>query len=107
MSGLLRERRGSTPSGLRIEWRHYASTDATRERMEWSIRCGAWEWESEEDYDLVWTWDRVAGLAACLSYIAGMGPEGAAALAATILRNMEPAASDDGDNVIQLRPRQT
>lgn len=105
MSGILNERRGSTPSGLRIEWKHYGRTDETGERFEWSIRCGAWEWESEEDYDLVWTWDRVAGLAACLSYIAGMGPEGAAALAATILRNMEVTTATEDDNVIQLRPR--
>lgn len=73
--------------------------------MQWSIRCGAWEWESEEDYALMWTWDRVSGLAAGLDYITNLGPDGAAALAATIRRNMVTTAAAPNDNVIQLRPR--
>ena len=105
MNGILRERRGHTVNGLRIEWRHVAGSADSREYMQGAIRCGAWEWEFENDYNLVWTWDRMTGLAAGLDYIAGMGPDGAAALAATILRNMEPAANDPTDNVIQLRPR--
>lgn len=96
-------RRGTTVNGIKIEWRRHPRTNDVAEHVTWSISCGAWAWESEPDFDRVWTWDRVAGLATGLAHIADMGPDGAAALAATLLRNMEPASDEAYDNVIPLR----
>lgn len=95
-------RRGRTANGLQIEWRWVYRTADKPEHFTWTISCGAWEWESEDDFDRVWTWERVAGLAAGLDHIVGLGPAGAAALAATIGRNLEPVSEPD-DNVIPLR----
>lgn len=96
---VLLERRGVTTSGLRILWRHYARHGDEGECYEFTITCGAWEIDNEPDYDRRWTYERAAGLAVGLEYVAGLGPEGAAILAATLRRN---APYEEETNVVPL-----
>lgn len=94
---IVEERTGTTSRGLRIRWWRHKPADAP-EYVTWSIEAGAWGWESEDCDPSVWTWPTVKGLGACLDYLAARDPSEAAALVATIRRNLPTPPG----NVVQL-----